>query len=162
MPAGALLAGLLATTFGTRTALWVLTALISASGLLYLPTPIRRLRDLPLHRPASGRLAVEPAASSLLRDLCASWAPSRLQLTARITGGDHEPSSTRGRSPAACRRNRSRRASRQDEGHDNKDGAGASQHGYGIASPSPLLRSSHDDSANLLSSLRTGCRIRVS
>ena len=68
MPAGALLAGLLATTFGTRTALWVLTALISASGLLYLPTPMWRLRDLPLHRPASGRLAVEPAASSLLRD----------------------------------------------------------------------------------------------
>lgn len=55
MPAGALLAGLLATTFGTRTALWVLTALISASGLLYLPTPIRRLRDLPLDRPASGK-----------------------------------------------------------------------------------------------------------
>ena len=48
MPAGALSAGLLATTFGIRTALWVLTALISSSGLLYLPTPIRRLRDLPL------------------------------------------------------------------------------------------------------------------
>jgi MFS family permease len=53
MPAGALLAGLLATTLGVRTALWILTALISASGLLYLPTPIRRLRDLPLNRPAT-------------------------------------------------------------------------------------------------------------
>jgi len=47
MPAGALLAGLLATTVGIRTTLWILTALISASGLLYMPTPIRRLRDLP-------------------------------------------------------------------------------------------------------------------
>jgi MFS family permease len=54
MPAGALLAGLLATTFGIRTALWILTALISASGLLYLPTPIRRLRNLPLNQPAPG------------------------------------------------------------------------------------------------------------
>ena len=54
MPAGALLAGLLATTFGVRTALWILTALISASGLLYLPTPIRQLRDLPRVAPALG------------------------------------------------------------------------------------------------------------
>jgi predicted MFS family arabinose efflux permease len=54
MPAGALLAGLLATTLGIRPALWILTALISASGLLYLPTPIRRLRDLPPNRPATG------------------------------------------------------------------------------------------------------------
>jgi MFS family permease len=55
MPAGALLAGLLATTLGIRPALWILTALITASGLLYLPTPIRRLRDLPLNRPATGK-----------------------------------------------------------------------------------------------------------
>ena len=52
MPAGALLAGLLATTLGIRPALWILTALISASGLVYLPTPLRRLRDLP-QRPAA-------------------------------------------------------------------------------------------------------------
>jgi hypothetical protein len=39
MPAGALLAGLLASTLGIRPALWILTTLISASGLLYLPTP---------------------------------------------------------------------------------------------------------------------------
>jgi len=56
MPAGALLAGLLATTLGVRTALWILTALISASGLLYLPTPMRRLRDLP-RRPARPALS---------------------------------------------------------------------------------------------------------
>jgi predicted MFS family arabinose efflux permease len=55
MPAGALLAGLLAITLGIRPALWILTALISVSGLLYLPTPIRRLRDLPLNRPATGK-----------------------------------------------------------------------------------------------------------
>jgi predicted MFS family arabinose efflux permease len=55
MPAGALLAGLLATTVGIRTALWILTALISTSGLLYLPTPIRRLRDLPLNPPAADK-----------------------------------------------------------------------------------------------------------
>jgi len=54
MPAGAVLAGLLATTVGIRTALWILTALISASGLLYLLTPIRRLRDLPPPQPVAG------------------------------------------------------------------------------------------------------------
>jgi predicted MFS family arabinose efflux permease len=47
MPAGALIAGGLATAFGVRDALWVLTAMIAASGLLYLATPLRRLRDLP-------------------------------------------------------------------------------------------------------------------
>lgn len=55
MPAGALIAGLLATTLGVRSALWILTALIAASGLLYLLTPIRRLRDLP-RRPAEARV----------------------------------------------------------------------------------------------------------
>ncbi|MGH3288602.1 MAG: MFS transporter [Streptosporangiaceae bacterium] len=39
MPAGALLAGALATALGIRCALWILTALIAASGLLYLLTP---------------------------------------------------------------------------------------------------------------------------
>ncbi|HEY5396953.1 MAG TPA: MFS transporter, partial [Trebonia sp.] len=47
MPVGALLAGALATVLGVRGALWILTALIAASGLLYLLTPMRRLRDLP-------------------------------------------------------------------------------------------------------------------
>jgi predicted MFS family arabinose efflux permease len=52
MPVGALLAGTLATALGVRGALWILTALIAASGLLYLLTPIRHLRDLP-ERPAA-------------------------------------------------------------------------------------------------------------
>jgi hypothetical protein len=51
MPAGALLAGVLATALGVRAALWILTALIAASGLTFLLTPMRHLRDLP-RRPA--------------------------------------------------------------------------------------------------------------
>jgi predicted MFS family arabinose efflux permease len=47
MPAGALLAGALATTLGVRTTMWILTALIGTSGLLYLTTPLRHLRDFP-------------------------------------------------------------------------------------------------------------------
>jgi predicted MFS family arabinose efflux permease len=67
MPVGALLAGVLATALGVRAALWVLTALIAASGLTLLLTPMRHLRDLP-RRPAEndapaapgGRLATYP------------------------------------------------------------------------------------------------------
>jgi MFS family permease len=51
MPVGALLAGVLATVLGVRGALWILTAMIAASGLAFLLTPIRHLRDLP-RRPA--------------------------------------------------------------------------------------------------------------
>jgi predicted MFS family arabinose efflux permease len=51
MPVGALLAGVLATALGIRAALWILTALIAASGLTFLLTPMRHLRDLP-RRPA--------------------------------------------------------------------------------------------------------------
>jgi MFS family permease len=51
MPVGALLAGVLATGLGVRAALWILTALIAASGLTFLLTPMRHLRDLP-RRPA--------------------------------------------------------------------------------------------------------------
>jgi predicted MFS family arabinose efflux permease len=47
MPVGALLAGALATVLGVRGALWILTVLIAASGLLYLLTPMRHVRDLP-------------------------------------------------------------------------------------------------------------------
>jgi MFS family permease len=47
LPVGAVLAGVLATTLGVRGALWVLTALVAASGLTFLITPIRHLRDLP-------------------------------------------------------------------------------------------------------------------
>jgi predicted MFS family arabinose efflux permease len=51
MPVGALLAGVLATTLGVRAALWILTAMIAVSGLTFLLTPMRHLRDLP-RRPA--------------------------------------------------------------------------------------------------------------
>jgi predicted MFS family arabinose efflux permease len=51
MPVGALLAGVLATALGVRAALWVFTALIAVSGLTFLLTPMRHLRDLP-RRPA--------------------------------------------------------------------------------------------------------------
>jgi hypothetical protein len=47
MPVGAVLAGVLATALGVRVALWILTALIAASGLTFPLTPMRRLRDLP-------------------------------------------------------------------------------------------------------------------
>ncbi len=47
MPVGALLAGGLATALGVRAALWMLTGLIAASGLMFLLTPMRLLRDLP-------------------------------------------------------------------------------------------------------------------
>lgn len=47
IPLGALLAGVLATTLGVRAALWILAALIATSGLTFLLTPMRHLRDLP-------------------------------------------------------------------------------------------------------------------
>jgi MFS family permease len=50
MPVGALLAGVLAAALGVRAALWILTALIAASGLTFLLTPMRHLRDLPRRR----------------------------------------------------------------------------------------------------------------
>jgi MFS family permease len=58
MPAGALLAGGLATALGVRAALWILTALIAASGLTFLLTPMRHLRDLP-RRPAEDSVAAD-------------------------------------------------------------------------------------------------------
>jgi MFS family permease len=59
MPVGALLAGVLATALGVRPALWILAALIAASGLMFLLTPMRHLRDLP-RRPVE-----EPAFASV-------------------------------------------------------------------------------------------------
>jgi predicted MFS family arabinose efflux permease len=47
MPAGSLLAGLLASVLGTRATLWILAAIIGVSGLVFLRTPMRHLRDLP-------------------------------------------------------------------------------------------------------------------
>jgi hypothetical protein len=59
MPAGALLAGVLATALGVRAALWILTGLIAASGLAFLLTPMRHLRDLP-RRPAGESVPAMP------------------------------------------------------------------------------------------------------
>ena len=59
MPVGALLAGVLATALGVRAALWILTALIAASGLMFLLTPMRHLRDLP-RRPAEDSVPGPP------------------------------------------------------------------------------------------------------
>jgi predicted MFS family arabinose efflux permease len=56
MPLGALLAGALATALGVRPALWILTALIAASGGTLLLAPIRHPRDLP-QRPAEASVA---------------------------------------------------------------------------------------------------------
>jgi len=62
MPVGALLAGGLATALGVRAALWILSALITVSGLTFLLTPMRHLRDLP-RRPAED--GVPPQANVL-------------------------------------------------------------------------------------------------
>jgi predicted MFS family arabinose efflux permease len=59
MPIGSVLGGVLATAFGVRNALWIITAVISACALLYLVSPIRHLRDMPQRaKPASIHLEV--------------------------------------------------------------------------------------------------------
>ena len=65
LPAGAILAGTLATEIGTRSAMWVLTAGIALSGLVFLTTPMCRLRELPT-RPV--RSSLTPMAVSPLLD----------------------------------------------------------------------------------------------
>ncbi|NYH41826.1 MFS family permease [Micromonospora jinlongensis] len=52
IPLGSLLAGLLAGPLGARTTLLIFGALTVLSPIIYLSTPIRRLRDLPLDAPA--------------------------------------------------------------------------------------------------------------
>ncbi|MGW9206704.1 MFS transporter [Embleya sp. NPDC055664] len=47
IPLGAILAGALGSAFGVRTALWVMAAVISASGLILILSPVGRCRDLP-------------------------------------------------------------------------------------------------------------------
>jgi MFS family permease len=47
MPVGAVLAGVLGQSVGVRTTLWFLAGGITASSLVYLLSPMRRLRDLP-------------------------------------------------------------------------------------------------------------------
>jgi predicted MFS family arabinose efflux permease len=66
MPVGALLAGVFATALGVRAALWILTALIAASGLTFLLTPMRHLRDLP-RRPAIPVANVEEAQPAAVK-----------------------------------------------------------------------------------------------
>jgi hypothetical protein len=79
MPVGAVLAGGLATALGVRAALWILTALIAASGLTFLLTPMRRLRDLP-RRPAeiASRLCTAGGGGSRRGTTCSrSTSPPR-------------------------------------------------------------------------------------
>lgn len=59
IPLGSLLAGALAGPLGARTTLLIFGALTAISPVIYLSTPIRRLRDLPLddaRKPAEARL----------------------------------------------------------------------------------------------------------
>lgn len=65
MPFGALLAGALATALGVRSAIWMLAALIAVSGLTFLLTPMRHLRDLP-PRPAADSIPAVPLDPSAL------------------------------------------------------------------------------------------------
>lgn len=52
-PAGALLAGALATTVGLRPTVWIMMGLLICAGLIVLASPLGRGRDLPT-RPADG------------------------------------------------------------------------------------------------------------
>ncbi|MFF0153843.1 MFS transporter [Micromonospora sp. NPDC005203] len=59
IPLGGLLAGILAGPLGARTTLLIFGALTVLSPIIYLSTPIRRMRDLPLHpvpAPAEARV----------------------------------------------------------------------------------------------------------
>ncbi|TDC85765.1 MFS transporter [Micromonospora sp. KC606] len=59
IPIGGLLAGILAGSIGARTTLLIFGALTVLSPIIYLSTPIRRLRDLPLDaapKPAEARV----------------------------------------------------------------------------------------------------------
>lgn len=68
MPVGALLAGGLGTALGVRAALWILTAVIAASGLTFLLTPMRLVRDLP-RRAADDSALANPTRWGLSRDV---------------------------------------------------------------------------------------------
>jgi len=59
LPAGAILAGTLATAIGIHSAMWVLTVGIAMSGLVFLTTPMCRLRELPT-RPVRSSLTPWP------------------------------------------------------------------------------------------------------
>lgn len=47
-PIGALLAGLIASHYGVRTALWVMLGILAVSSLVQLTGPLARMRDLPI------------------------------------------------------------------------------------------------------------------
>jgi hypothetical protein len=58
MPAGALLAGVLAAALGMRPALWILSAGLALAGTVFVASPIRGLRELPR------RLQADPTAGA--------------------------------------------------------------------------------------------------
>lgn len=64
IPLGAVLAGALASAFGTRPALWALTTAYAATGLILLLGPLRGHRDLPVRTHATERFTREPHARS--------------------------------------------------------------------------------------------------
>lgn len=54
IPLGAVMGGLLGNALGTRTAILIMTALLPLTGLFLLFSPMGRVRDLPIGRPADG------------------------------------------------------------------------------------------------------------
>ena len=87
MPVGALLAGVLATALGIRAALWILTALIAASGLTFLLTPMRHLRDLPRRPRTSGPWPVKVIGARHERMLAAPGVRRKRQARFVIRAG---------------------------------------------------------------------------
>lgn len=67
MPLGALTAGVLASAFGLRDAMWITTAGVPLTGLILLLSPIAHHRDLPVHtlgeRPPTAPGTAMPAAA---------------------------------------------------------------------------------------------------
>lgn len=62
MPLGALLGGTLASAFGLRDALWMMTALLPATALFLVASPLRSIRTLPSQPPGDqGADALPPA-----------------------------------------------------------------------------------------------------
>jgi MFS family permease len=80
IPIGALLAGSLAATFGIRDAIWSMAALLSASALILLASPLRRFHRLPLSPPATGRsVAAEDTLDEISARSCAADPPASRQ-----------------------------------------------------------------------------------
>jgi MFS family permease len=65
-PIGALLAGLIASHYGVRTALWVMLSILAVSSLVQLTGPLARMRDLPIPSTSDNEpvAPAEAAASS--------------------------------------------------------------------------------------------------